>query len=195
MIILGSSSSSRAAVLRGKNVPFKTVAPDIDEKAIRTENIFELPVLIARAKMAALKSKVQGKHVVITADQVIKWDRELREKPRDSAELRKYIESYSGSVLPAQCINAVVVSNMKNGQTAEGKAVAYVYFNKIPPEQIDRIVADPRFMKQAGGIITEDPLMKPYIFRIAGGEDAVWGLPFNLLKELFEKVGAKLPVQ
>jgi predicted house-cleaning NTP pyrophosphatase (Maf/HAM1 superfamily) len=50
-IVLGSSSSNRHAVLNLCGWIFDVVIPDIDEKAIRHDDPYMLPVIIAKAKV------------------------------------------------------------------------------------------------------------------------------------------------
>lgn len=51
-IVLGSSSSNRHTVLNLCGWTFDVVIPDIDEKAIRHDDPYLLPVIIAKAKVS-----------------------------------------------------------------------------------------------------------------------------------------------
>jgi predicted house-cleaning NTP pyrophosphatase (Maf/HAM1 superfamily) len=50
-IVLGSSSSNRHKVLNLCGWTFDVAVPDIDEKAIRHDDPYLLPVIIAKAKV------------------------------------------------------------------------------------------------------------------------------------------------
>lgn len=91
-IILGSSSKPRRKVMEDNNYVFEIMSPDIDEKAIRSENYYELPLLLARAKAEALLSRIQKDEIsrtnyeqaiIITADQITVCEGDLHEKPKD----------------------------------------------------------------------------------------------------------------
>ena len=94
-VILVSQSENRRGVLAKAGYTFDIMVSNIDEKAIRHENLYELPLRLARAKAEALFPTIKGPALLITADQVIVWNGELREKPRDRAEARQYLETFS----------------------------------------------------------------------------------------------------
>ena len=80
-IILGSSSSSRRTVLESYGWNFGIMSPNIDEKSIRDDNSFELPLKIALAKTNELYSKCSpdSELILITADQIVLFnDKELQ---------------------------------------------------------------------------------------------------------------------
>ena len=75
-IILGSSSASRTQVLVEYGWQFTTMSPDIDEKAIRSEDPMTLPLLIAQAKATALVNRLiitdeTTEQILITSDQIV----------------------------------------------------------------------------------------------------------------------------
>ena len=84
-IILGSSSKNRRMIMDSIGWKYTVQIPDIDEKAIRCDNPFELPVLIAKAKAEALISRYDSTSspevFLITMDQVTLYDNKVREKP------------------------------------------------------------------------------------------------------------------
>ena len=96
-LILGSQSKGRAQVLRDAGFEFRVMHADIDEKAIRSENFEELPLLIARAKAAGLLPRISEPAYLITADLVIVCNGELREKPISYEEAERFLKSYSNN--------------------------------------------------------------------------------------------------
>jgi len=80
-IILGSSSKWRKEVLTKMGYQFTTMSPDIDEKSIRHSDPKPMTLMISRAKADALFSKVTEPSILITSDQVIVWNGQVREKP------------------------------------------------------------------------------------------------------------------
>ena len=94
-IILGSQSENRRQVLKDAGYEFAVMASNIDEKAIRHEDLYELLLRLSRAKAEELLPKIKESAMLITADQVIVWNCELREKPRDLKEARHYLETFS----------------------------------------------------------------------------------------------------
>jgi septum formation protein len=52
-------------------IPFSSMKPDIDEKAVRHPDPYGLPVVVAAAKCDALLERVHIPAIVITADQIV----------------------------------------------------------------------------------------------------------------------------
>lgn len=81
--------------------------------AIRHPDPVKMTVMIARAKAAELLPKVTTPSILICSDQVIRCNGEVREKPEDEAEARRFLESYRTH--PPECIDGVVVYNTLTG--------------------------------------------------------------------------------
>lgn len=81
--------------------------------AIRDDDPEKMVFLIARAKAAALLPQVKEPSILICSDQVIRCNGEVREKPVDDAEARRFLETYRTH--PAEAINGVVVYNTATG--------------------------------------------------------------------------------
>ena len=106
-LILGTSSQFRRKLFQENFSEFLSkdekieqfVSPDIDEKAIRDSDSEKLCQKIAVAKCEAILKEYEGKlpkdSIILTFDQVVVCDGELREKPVDESEARKFLESYS----------------------------------------------------------------------------------------------------
>ena len=89
------------ALLAATGASFEAMAPDIDEYAIgdRRGDPAALVRLVATAKadalVAALSGELDEARVLLTGDQVVTFDGGIREKPRDLAECREFVQSYS----------------------------------------------------------------------------------------------------
>jgi septum formation protein len=110
-LVLGSSSANRQNVLTRLNWTYKVMIPDIDEKAIRNDNPYLLPTLIAKAKATAIFERLNNEKcldsfILLTADQIVLFGDQIREKPVDEEEAIKFLTSYSNrsvSTLSAVC--------------------------------------------------------------------------------------------
>lgn len=185
-IILGSKSAGRRQVLEKAGYKFEVMTADIDEKATRSDDYEKLPLILAHAKADALLEKIKEPAILITSDQVVVCNGELREKPETEEEARRFLESYA--MYPAQTNTAVVVTNTVTGKRAEGVDIAKAYFKPIPEAVIDKLIEEGKVMHAAGGYIIEDPLCKPYVERIEGERDSITGLPLKLTEKLMEEV-------
>ena len=185
-LILGSQSVGRRTALESTGKEFTIMPADIDEKAIRSDDYREMPILIARAKAAALLTRITDEAILITADQVVECAGEVREKPESEEEARRYLASYATE--PAQTNSAVVVTNTRTGKQAEGIDIALTYFKPMPDLIIDKLIADGAVLRSAGAFVIENPIMAPYVDRLEGAPDSIMGLPLDLTFKLIQRV-------
>ena len=185
-IILGSQSQGRQTVLRDTGVVFELAKADIDEKAIRHDDYEQLPLLIARAKADVLVTELGTQEaLLITADTVVTYRGELREKPTSAEQAREFLSSYEPET-PA-CVNTgVVVTNLQTGKRVEGTDKAAVYFKKIPSEVIEQAIDDGFVLHCAGAFAIETEYLSPYVRSYDGSYSAVVGLPLDLTFKLLE---------
>jgi septum formation protein len=186
-IILGSSSKYRRAVLEKNGYTVDTMSPDIDEKAIRTDDYYQLPLLLARAKREALLPRVSEDALVITTDIVVVCNGNLHEKPVNEDEVKLFLGRYSQGY-PAELVSAVTVTNTMNGKQADGVEIAKVYYNFIPAAAADEFIKNGDPYTKAGGFAIQSPILQPYMNRIEGAEDCVYGMPLKLLNDLIAKM-------
>jgi septum formation protein len=186
-IVLGSSSEYRKQILQDNKYQFEVMSPDIDEKGIRSDDSYQLPLMIARAKTDALIPKITEPTLLITADQVVVCHGSLHEKPRTENEARDFLQKYSDGY-PAETVSALVVTNTENGKQAEGVAIAKIYFGLIPSEVMNDFIKNGDSFSRAGGFAAESPLLRPYIKNIEGSIDSIMGMPLVLLERLMKEV-------
>ena len=185
-IILGSGSKWRKQMLQKMGYKFEVMTADVDEKTIRCDDFYELPVKLACVKADAIMKKLKALAILITADQVVSCNGELREKPADEKEERYYLQTYGRH--PAEIINAVVVTNTKNGKRRQGIDIAKVYFRPMPEEVIKQFSRHPEFLNAAGGFLVNHELIKPYIKKYEGAEGSELALPRALTERLMREV-------
>ena len=131
-IVLGSSSSSRRQILEMLQWPFEVMIPDIDEKVIRCDDHMKLPLLIAKAKAEAIWERISNSappddqptapFILITSDQIVYYNGEIREKPVNEEKARLFLSSYSGRAVST--ISAVVVTHWPSGRQSHDVDVA-----------------------------------------------------------------------
>lgn len=190
-LILGSSSKSRKQVLDLIKWPYTIMSPDIDERAIRCSNPSELPRLIAIAKAKALierlkADKVKGPLVLLTADQVVVFQNQVREKPLNDSEAKMFLSSYSNDYVST--VSAVVATHYPSERQACDVDVAHVFWNEIPQDVVERVVARRDIFSSAGGFRIEDPDLNPLLRDIDGSLDSVVGLPVAATVRIIEIV-------
>lgn len=186
-IILGSSSKYRKAILDLAGFEFEVVKPEINEKSIRTDDYYKLPVLIARAKSKVLQDKINDTALIITADQIIICDGKLLEKPSSKKEAITYLKKYSQGY-PAETVSALVVFNTKSKKIAEGVDVAKIFFSPIPDFVIESYIKTGEAFLTSGGFDHSHSILLPYVKKTEGAPDSISGMPLKLLKDLIDQV-------
>lgn len=165
---------------------FEVMVAGIDEKAIRHKDPKELVKALAEAKAEALIPRIQEPAILITSDQVIVCEGEIREKPEDAEEARRFLESYAEH--PAETVVAVVATNIANGKSASAVDVAKVFFSPFSREEIDAIIEDGEVFHIAGGFDIDGDGWAGHILKLEGTRDSVIGLPKELTKKLIAEV-------
>jgi len=188
-IILGSQSENRKQVLLRAGYIFDVMVSNIDEKAVRHDNWYDMPVLIAEAKAKALLPRIKEPALLITADVVTVWNGELREKPRDFEEARAFLTSFSESPHPIECVNGIVVINTETEAVAKETVISNVWFGKISNEFIETLIQEGGVCNWAGGFTLLDPRMNACVAKIEGTFDSVLGLPLETVEKLMKEVG------
>ena len=184
-IILGSKSKSRRELISQLGYEAELMSADIDEKAIRSDDYSELPLLLARVKADALLPKVAKDVLLVTCDQVVVWNGLLREKPESVEQAREYLETKH--LYPTEVHTAVVVTRASDGSRFEGVDVAKIQSRPLPEYLIDRLIAEGNTMSAAGGFRIEDPVLEPYIEITQGTKDSIMGLPLELTDRLIKQ--------
>ncbi len=175
-IILGSSSKYRKQVLLEHGIDVDSMSPDIDEKAIRTHDFYQLPLILARAKAEALIPKITEPVILITSDQVVVCNGDLHEKPQDETEARLFLKKYSEGY-PAETVSAIVVTNTASKKQVEGIDIAKVFHAPIPESIIEDFLLKGDPYSKAGGFSVRDPSLSKYVVKIDGTVDSVMGMP------------------
>lgn len=174
-IILGSASRWRHELLQDAGIEHTTMAPDIDEKAIRAPDPEHLVLKLAHAKNQALHMRLDQDVILITSDQVVVCNGCIYEKPEDANEARGYLQSYNQ--FPAETLTAVVIENTATKQKIEIVDRAYIEFHQIPDAMIETLIEDGHIFDCAGGFQVEGELSSQYVKSVVGDINSVKGLP------------------
>jgi septum formation protein len=185
-IILGSQSPWRKRALTEAGIQIDAqMSPDINEKAIRDTDPEKLVILLANAKADALMDKITEPALLITGDQVIFSNGEIREKPVDKAEAEKFLLSYIDH--PAEVVNGIVVTNTETKKRFSGVAYGGAQYKPTLTESIQEILEEPNVMECAGALFVEHPLLQKHELMIKGTQDIFFGVPIELLKKLMKE--------
>ena len=76
--------------------------------------------------------------ILLTADQVVVYDKKILEKPVDKEEARKFIEGYG--LLPCSTVGSIVLTDLSSMKQVEGVDICTIYFDPIPNEIIQKLL-------------------------------------------------------
>ncbi|MFA6257783.1 MAG: Maf family protein [Candidatus Paceibacterota bacterium] len=187
-LILGSSSKYRKNILEKAGYVFDILVPDIDERLIETNDPYERPLVVARAKADVLIPKIKEPALLITSDVIAVCDGKVREKPNSTEKAREFLREYGGGVGP-EGVTAIVVYNTVTKEYFEGIDKAQVFFNKFPESVIEDFIKNGDALGRAGGFGVQSPILRPYVKKIKGDEESIVGMPVSLLKKLLKQAG------
>jgi len=176
----------------------EVMKPDLDEKSITLPDTEDransdpakLTLAIARAKADSIleqfiESSFLLDRFLVTCDQVAVFNKQIREKPKDAAEAKKWLAQYVGQ--PVETCTAVVVTNVKTKERFEGTDIASQQFRKIPQKVINHLAEKGDILKCCGAFMIDDPAIAPYLGRRTGAVSSIQGFPRNLVRRLLNQ--------
>ncbi len=187
-IILGSQSKGRKEVMERMGIACSLMSADIDEKAVRRDDVQELTKAIAHAKADVLVDRITYPAILITADTVVVCNGKIREKAETREEAADFLREYS--LHPLQTVTAVVITNTATHEQKEGVDEATVWFRPIPEDVIIQMASRPDIFDFAGAFAFQDSLQAKYIDHFEGEEESILGLPKALTLRLLHEFGA-----
>lgn len=178
MIILASSSVTRAKVLRDYGVKFEQVFFDYDESGV-DKNLpphFYVQKIVAAKKEQFLKANDGVKNVVF-ADSVVVCGGKILGKAKDEQEALKMLQMQSGST--ARIVTAMIFLGEKfelfNVSFAEYK------FAKFDEADLQNYLSGDLWQGKAGAMTIEN-FNKKYILSQSGETSTAMGLNVKILK-------------
>lgn len=197
LLILGSASPRRRALLQALGVPFQVRVVDVDEDQVTLDDPVGNVLARARLKGGALAEMLpEGEPaVVITADTVVADGRQLLNKPADPAEAWVMLARLRGR--PHEVHTAVVVqkttaSETQAGTVFENVATSEVWMRPYTDEEIAAYIATGDPLDKAGAYAIQHPVFRPAA-RLRGCYTSVIGFPVCRVAQLLRQAGVDLP--
>jgi len=184
-LVLGSGSTSRAALLKAAGLDFEIDPAGIDESAIRklvtrdrgaaAEDVADV---LARAKAETVSERQPGA-LVIGSDQVLALGDQLFEKPQTNEDARRTLLSLQGKT--HQLHSAVALAREGNVHWAHIET-AHLTMRELSPEFIGRYLADAGdAVRQSVGAYQLEGLGVHLFEKINGDYFTILGLPLLAL--------------
>jgi septum formation protein len=186
-LILASESPRRKSWLEAIGIPFETVAPQIDEAPLPSEDPLDMVARLSKEKALAVAARHPSRWV-LAADTIVVVDDHVLGKPTDetdAAAMLRLIQGRGHLVHTGVCLT-------RGAEAYQFTDTAEVTLRPLTPEQIRWYVSTGEPMDKAGAYAAQG-IAALFIERIDGSFSTVMGLPIERLGGLFFELGLLEP--
>jgi len=189
-LILASTSPYRRTLLARLGLPFRSLAPGVDEDAIKQGDWTpqQLAEHLAQAKARSL-AELEPNATIIGSDQLVTLDGQIFGKPLTASRALEQLTVMSGRT--HQLITAVAVWTQE--QTYLHTDITTMHLRSLTRPELERYVAADQPLDCAGSYKLEEQGIT--LFERIETEDytAIMGLPLIAVTGLLRKLGASIP--
>ena len=189
-VVLASTSPYRRAQLEQLGVPFRCVAPQVDEDAfkVRISDPLQLATQLARAKAEAVAAN-EPDAVVVGGDQLVAFNGRVLGKPGDAAGAIRQLSELSGNC--HQLITCVSVT--RGGRDVAIASIAAMTMRHLTLAEIERYVAADEPFDCAGSYKWERRGVALFSKIETDDPTGIVGLPLMRLAEALRSFGIEVP--
>lgn len=191
-LVLASTSTYRAELLRRIVADFEIYAPAVEETVQSAESPMMTATRLAREKANAV-ARVYPASLVIGSDQVADLDGTLLGKPGNLERAQAQLKQCSGRVVAFH--TAICVADSASGQTVFREAIdtTRVVFRILDVMEITRYLAIDRPLDCAGSFKVEHLGVSLFERIESSDPTALIGLPLIALCRLLREAGMSIP--
>ncbi|HEY0229894.1 MAG TPA: Maf family nucleotide pyrophosphatase [Dokdonella sp.] len=189
-LVLASTSRYRRELLARLRLPFRTLAPDVDE----TRRSGELPAALAeRLALAKARAVAAGcpDALVIGSDQVAELDGRVLGKPATAAAAQAQLAASSGRRVTFH--TALCLLDTRAGRSSIVVDATHVVFRVLLAEEIAHYVDAEQPLDCAGSFKAEGLGISLFERIESNDPTALIGLPLIALSRLLRDAGVRLP--
>jgi septum formation protein len=189
LLVLASSSVYRNELLKRLNLPFETIAPDVDETPLPQESARATSVRLAEVKARAVAGKYPDA-LIIGSDQVALLEGNQLGKPLTHDNAVKQLRAMRGKT--THFYTALTLLNSRTGHMQTEVAENFVTLRELSDEEIENYLLREQPYHCAGSAKTEG-LGIALISRMSGDDpNALIGLPLILLVDMLQRENVRL---
>jgi len=182
-IVLASGSPRRRQLLEMLRIPFRVIAPDVDEQVLAGEAPAAYVTRLSRVKAEAVASRAPG-DVILAADTTVVLDGAIFEKPTSPDDAVRMLSLLQGRT--HEVMTSVAV--MRDSEIAQALDVSRVTFRPADEATLRAYAATGEPLDKAGAYAIQG-LGAPLIERVDGDFFGVMGLPLRLALDLLGRFG------
>jgi septum formation protein len=187
-IVLASSSTRRAEILRAAGFDFEIVPADVNESLLPNESAEKMVNRLALAKVRTVASRCQPREpeIILGADTVVLLGDQILGKPGSPKRAREMLLGLRGR---DHCvITGVAALALPSQDSLAGVETTRVWFAQMTDAEIDTYVATGEPLDKAGAYAIQG-LASRFILRIEGCYFNVVGLPIAKVSEMLRQLG------
>ncbi len=183
-ILLASASPRRSHILKEAGFDFEVLKIDVDESFPSEMPVQEIPVYLAKKKMAEAKNYLNDQNIIITADTVVILGDEIINKPADADDAFKMLEKLAGNTHTV--ISGVCISTHKEDFVFEDRTD--VVFDDMSAEEIKFYIDNYQPFDKAGSYAIQEWIGLNKIAKIDGNYFNVVGFPMSKVYPILRKL-------
>ncbi len=189
LLVLASSSIYRSELLKRLQLPFETVAPNVDEAPLQNESARETSVRLAQEKALAVSGNYPDA-LIIGSDQVALLEGQQLGKPHTHDNAVKQLRAMRGKTT---CFfTALTLLNSQTGNMQTEVAENYVTLHNLSDAEIEGYLLKEQPYHCAGSAKSEG-LGIALISKMTGDDpNALIGLPLILLIQMLRRENVRL---
>jgi septum formation protein len=191
-LILASTSPYRRAMVERLGVPFRCVAPPVDEEALKAKlgqaSPRELAERLAMAKAAGVAER-EPDAVVIGGDQLVALDDAILGKPGTTEQAIAQLQMMSGR--SHELITALAV--LHQGKAYAHTNVTKLYLRPLTLEEVKRYVEADRPLDCSGSYKLEARGITLFERIDSDDHSAIIGVPLIALTTILRAIGFAIP--
>jgi septum formation protein len=191
-LILASTSRYRKELLERLRIPFRCVAPNVDEAALQASYAKTDAEQIALMLAAAKAEEVAARHpraVVLGSDQVCVCEGQLLSKPMTAERAREQLQFLAGKT--HRLVTAVCIINGSDRELL--RDVTELKMRLLTAEEIARYVAADEPLDCAGSYKLECLGISLFESITSADHTAITGLPLAVVAKVLRTFGWQIP--
>lgn len=181
-LILASNSPRRKELLSLCNIPFTTIAADINE-TINTNNSLKDEIITLAYNKAYEVFKDHTEDIVIGSDTIVVINNEVLGKPKTDENAKIMLEKLSGKAHEVITATAIISKE----EVYKNVNVSKVYFNDLSEKEIDDYIKSKEPHDKAGAYGIQG-LGGCFINKIEGDYYSIMGLTLNYVYTTLKKL-------
>ena len=171
MVLLASSSTTRADILKAHNIKFIQQGVDFDEESLTYDNPKEFVYFATLGKFDRAMKIIGVKTPLLVADTVVTADNKILRKAKDRDDARRILKLQSGN-----CVSIItcMIYKSKTKEFIDISSTNYI-FKKFDKVEVEEYLRGDEWIGKAGACMVEG-FCKKYIREVRGFESTAMGL-------------------